>query len=530
MGGGYYDRDVGSSEAASGYSAQAAAAMSTCSLKDQVKSKGRDITCAAKTPIVVAMDVTSSRGDDSKILYDKLPMFFGQLMMQGYVEDTQLSFAAIGDATDHDSAPIQVCDFAAGSELDDWLKNLWLEEGGGGSGKESYELTAFYYATHCSLACLEAEGKKGIFFFTGDEGFYSEVVQQQVVDLIGDPLECNLPTAQIFERLKSKFEVFFCFPRKSMADKIKNIDAEIDKRLRREGGSVSGNLIFTLTWDVNCDLDLHCITPNGKEIMYNNKKASGGQLDVDMQHAPSGGAVENIFWELGGSEPPHGKYKITVVGYRCPKATPFNCRIKIHDETKMFSGTVGNKETVTVYEFEYKGMEFHTDPSKLAEAQAELEDKYAAYNDDVILEQWSQVLSPERILDVGDPKAIVDIMLGTVAIVNGKRDLEAYVEDLKTRGQDEIRQHNVVRALAELDAAHKGGYMDGQNVDSEAAQMAMELASLKKELATIKAAELVALLPPPSLEALLEEDLIRVASDNSATSAPAPAPAVYHSS
>ena len=41
----------------------------------QVQSKGRDIRCDSETPIVVAMDVTSSRGDDSKILYDKLPMY-----------------------------------------------------------------------------------------------------------------------------------------------------------------------------------------------------------------------------------------------------------------------------------------------------------------------------------------------------------------------------------------------------------------------------------------------------------------------
>ena len=57
--------------------------MTTHTLKDEVRCKGRDINCEADTPIVVAMDVTSSRGDDSKILYDKLPMFFGQIMMQG---------------------------------------------------------------------------------------------------------------------------------------------------------------------------------------------------------------------------------------------------------------------------------------------------------------------------------------------------------------------------------------------------------------------------------------------------------------
>lgn len=119
--------------------------------------------------------------------------------MQEYVEDAELSFAAIGDATDNDAAPIQICDFAQGSALDQWLKKLWLEEGGGGSGKESYELVAFYYAHHCNLTRLD-NGEKRIFFITGDEGYYPEVVQSQVQQHLGDPIESNLPTQRIFDR------------------------------------------------------------------------------------------------------------------------------------------------------------------------------------------------------------------------------------------------------------------------------------------------------------------------------------------
>lgn len=142
----------------------------------------------------------------------------------------------------------------------------------------------------------------------------------------------------------------------------------------------------------------------------------------------------------------------------------------------------------------------------------------------MILKQWQQVLTRERILDVGDPKAIVDILLGTVAIMNDKRNLEDYVEDLRTRGQDELRIQNVIRALVELDAAKNGGFMDGAN-QGPASELAFELAGAKKEIATMKAAELFALLPPPSIEAQLEEDLIRIASQTSA-----PEPAVSYSS
>ena len=33
-----------------------------------------------KHPIVFALDVTGSMGDWAKIIYDKLPMFYGQIM------------------------------------------------------------------------------------------------------------------------------------------------------------------------------------------------------------------------------------------------------------------------------------------------------------------------------------------------------------------------------------------------------------------------------------------------------------------
>src|SRR5215208_1491505 len=163
MGGGYYDRDVGMTETAepSSYTVVAQKAMSQKGPHADLVPKGRFLTCAHRNPIVVAMDVTRSRGNDSKIVYDKMPMLYGQLMMQGYLEDPAVSFAAIGDAHSGDRMPLQVCDFASGTELDAWLTKIWLEEGGGGTGRESYELAAFFYARRTELA---AGGDKGYLF------------------------------------------------------------------------------------------------------------------------------------------------------------------------------------------------------------------------------------------------------------------------------------------------------------------------------------------------------------------------------
>ena len=52
--------------------------------------------------------------------------------------------------TPNNSSPMPILSLTpmGGSQLDDWLKKLWLEEGGGGSGRESYELTGEFPGTN----------------------------------------------------------------------------------------------------------------------------------------------------------------------------------------------------------------------------------------------------------------------------------------------------------------------------------------------------------------------------------------------
>jgi hypothetical protein len=66
-----------------------------------------------KHPIAVIIDVTGSMGDWSKIIYDKMPMFYGQIMMQGYLTDPALSVCGVGDANS-DNAPLQIGEFGQG--------------------------------------------------------------------------------------------------------------------------------------------------------------------------------------------------------------------------------------------------------------------------------------------------------------------------------------------------------------------------------------------------------------------------------
>jgi len=79
-----------------------------------------------------------------------MPMFYGQIMLQGYLTDPALSFCGIGDTT-CDNAPLQITDFGQGKEIDQMLDKVYLEGGGGGGFKESYEMAAYFYTQHCSL-------------------------------------------------------------------------------------------------------------------------------------------------------------------------------------------------------------------------------------------------------------------------------------------------------------------------------------------------------------------------------------------
>mmetsp|Transcript_20033 Transcript_20033/g.14741 ORF Transcript_20033/g.14741 Transcript_20033/m.14741 type:complete len:86 (+) Transcript_20033:126-383(+) len=75
------------------------------------------LVSTVKNPIVICIDVTGSMGDWSKIIYDKMPMLFGQLLIQGYVQEPALSVSGIGDAN-ADYGALQIGEFGQGNQLD----------------------------------------------------------------------------------------------------------------------------------------------------------------------------------------------------------------------------------------------------------------------------------------------------------------------------------------------------------------------------------------------------------------------------
>lgn len=204
MGGGgvWYDRDVTSTRrrSPSGYSDVAEEALSRSKLDSAVLPKERRVATEAKDPLVYAFDVTGSMGKLPKIIYDKMPMMAGQIAMNGYLKDVAVSLAAIGDVA-CDRAPLQVCDFAQMRNLDEWLTRLYLEGGGGGQCRESYEFIAYYYANCCDVPDAETP----LFLFTGDEGFREALPAAELAEHFGGKHQ-SVDAYTVFKKLRAKFK------------------------------------------------------------------------------------------------------------------------------------------------------------------------------------------------------------------------------------------------------------------------------------------------------------------------------------
>lgn len=192
MGGSSYNVGVGRSSGGRSYSTDADRTYSKVKKAhpDVLPTGDRRVWTDAKNPIVIALDVTGSMGDSAKIMFDKIPMFWGQVEQKGYLPDPAVSFVAIGDVYS-DEAPLQVTQFEKAKAIHPWLEKIWLEGHGGGQTMESYDLAALFFLDKCSVPKME----HGFFFFIGDEGYYPELDGRD--------------TVPIFEGLMEKFDTFF---------------------------------------------------------------------------------------------------------------------------------------------------------------------------------------------------------------------------------------------------------------------------------------------------------------------------------
>jgi hypothetical protein len=172
--------------------------------------------------IAVLFDETGSMGGIPLVFQQKLGELMSILLVRSYIQDPQILFGAFGDAT-CDHIALQVGQFESGVEMDENLRNIILEGGGGGSNHESYELALYFLARHTSIDCWEKRGRKGYAFLIGDEKAYAAVSKRHVEQHIGDGLQEDIPLRQIIAEVQRRYHFFFIFPRNASHGHDENI-------------------------------------------------------------------------------------------------------------------------------------------------------------------------------------------------------------------------------------------------------------------------------------------------------------------
>jgi len=70
--------------------------------------------------------------------------------------------------------------------------------------------------------------------------------------------------------------------------------------------------------------------------------------------------------------------------------------------------------------------------------------------DGKMVAKWERALGRSHVIHIGAAKALVDIILGVIAVYSGARTLEGYCEDLENRGQTRERLTMVKASIGHL--------------------------------------------------------------------------------
>ena len=160
-------------------------------------------------PVIIAVDVTGSMGFiPEKFIKEEMTKMMGSLYASG-MSDTQVLFLGIGDH-EVDRYPLQVGQFEADDQLlDKWLKDIYLEGGGGGNDGESYLLAWYYGAKHTKLDSFINRGKKGFIFTIGDEKNLENFPEHSQRRIFGDNGSYkDMTSNEILKEAQEKYEVY----------------------------------------------------------------------------------------------------------------------------------------------------------------------------------------------------------------------------------------------------------------------------------------------------------------------------------
>ena len=161
--------------------------------------------------IMIGLDVTGSMGSIPHFLISEgLTNIMSKLFDAG-INDPQVLFLGIGD-TYVDSTPLQVSQYESNDEiLDKWLKDIYLEGGGGGNGGESYTLAWYFASNHTSIDCWEKRKEKGFIFTIGDDNLFDDISADDLKAVMGSNKDAkykDITATELYEETTKKYNVY----------------------------------------------------------------------------------------------------------------------------------------------------------------------------------------------------------------------------------------------------------------------------------------------------------------------------------
>ncbi|MDX0604994.1 hypothetical protein GOD78_28100 [Sinorhizobium medicae] len=132
---------------------------------------------------------------------------------------------------------------------------------------------------------------------------------------------------------------------------------QVRERTRVEGVDLNPNeTTVSLVWNSTNDLDLTVVCPNGERIFHGNKKACGGELEIDKNYQTySQQPIEHV--RFGERSLMPGRYGVEVKYYgvnggQAPGATPFKVVVQQKGKDPIVqSGSVQSINDTKVMEF-----------------------------------------------------------------------------------------------------------------------------------------------------------------------------------
>ena len=168
---------------------------------DLVDPKKVNLTTASQNPVYFLIDGTGSMQDWPAQIFDRLPLVYSTLV--NYRTDVEIGFGVVGDAK-YDNWPVQLSPFGKGVTLEDYLKGLKAEGGGGPGHRESYELAA--YALNQKATMPNATSP--ILVLMGDEAFYQTISKVEITKFLGLPTQLDVAAKDMWLSLTSKFDTY----------------------------------------------------------------------------------------------------------------------------------------------------------------------------------------------------------------------------------------------------------------------------------------------------------------------------------